>query len=146
VESLLNCSPPEPEEAKFRNRLVKQRRHLLACLEEPAAKPTNNRAERDLRPAVIDRKLSCGNRTLAAKRAKEMTPEGVALGDHGPEQARHRPCRRAPPDSASPTNSTGPNCPKANARAKHRPRGAKQGLGFPPNRNMSRTTVQGSGI
>lgn len=72
VERLLNRSPPEAEEAKFRNRLVKQRRHLLGCLEEPAAEPTNNRAERDLRPAVIDRKLSCGNRTLAGKRAWEV--------------------------------------------------------------------------
>jgi hypothetical protein len=30
---------------------------------EPAAEPTDNRAERDLRRAVIDRKLSCGNNT-----------------------------------------------------------------------------------
>lgn len=47
----------------IRNRLSKQRRHLLGCLYEPAAEPTNNRAERALRPAVIARKLSCGNRT-----------------------------------------------------------------------------------
>lgn len=72
TESLLNRSPPEPEEVKFRNRLVKRRRHLLGCLEEPAAEPTNNRAERDLRPAVIDRKLSCGNRTEQGKRAWEV--------------------------------------------------------------------------
>ena len=52
AESLLNRSPPEAQEAKFRNRLVEQRRHLWGCLEEPAAEPTNNRAERDLRPAV----------------------------------------------------------------------------------------------
>ena len=50
-------------DAKIQNRLRKQRPHLLGCLHEPAAEPTNNRAERSLRPAVIARKLSCGNKT-----------------------------------------------------------------------------------
>jgi len=72
VENLLGRSPPEPEAVKFRNRLARQRDHLLGCLSEPAAEPTNNRAERDLRPAVIDRKLSCGNKTIAGKQAWEV--------------------------------------------------------------------------
>jgi len=72
VENLLGRSPPEPEAVKFRNRLARQRDHLLGCLSEPAAEPTNNRAERDLRPAVIDRKLSCGNKTIAGKEAWEI--------------------------------------------------------------------------
>lgn len=72
VDNLLNRSPPEPEAQAFRQRMLKQRDHLLGCLSEPAAEPTNNRAERDLRPAVIDRKVSCGNRTLAGKRAWEV--------------------------------------------------------------------------
>jgi hypothetical protein len=55
-----------------RNRLAKQRDHLLGCLHEPAAEPTNNRAERSLRPAVIARKLSCGNRTVRGKRTFEI--------------------------------------------------------------------------
>ena len=72
VANLLNRSPPEPEELAFRERLWKQRPHLLGCLSSPAVEPTNNRAERDLRPAVIDRKLSCGNRTPAGSRAWEI--------------------------------------------------------------------------
>ena len=40
--------------------------------EEPAAEPTNNRAERALRPAVIARKLSCGNKTPRGKRCWEV--------------------------------------------------------------------------
>jgi transposase len=72
VNQLLERSPPEPEEAAFRNRLRRQQDHLLGCLREPAAEPTNNRAERDLRPAVIDRKLSCGNKTHAGKHAWEV--------------------------------------------------------------------------
>lgn len=50
-------------DVRVRNRLLKRREHLLGCLYEPAAEPTNNRAERALRPAVIARKVSCGNRT-----------------------------------------------------------------------------------
>lgn len=69
VQNLLDRSPPEPEEVAFRNRLARQRAHLLGCLGEPAAEPTNNRAERALRPAVISRKLSCGNRTIRGKEA-----------------------------------------------------------------------------
>lgn len=72
VETLLERSPPEPEAVAFRDRLRRVRDDLLGCLAEPAAEPTNNRAERDLRPAVIDRKLSCGNKTPAGKRAWEI--------------------------------------------------------------------------
>ena len=56
----------------IRNRLSKQREHLLGCLYEPAAEPTNNRAERALRPAVIARKVSCGNRTDRGRRTWQI--------------------------------------------------------------------------
>jgi hypothetical protein len=69
---LLERSPPEAEEVAFRNRLAKRRNHLLGCLGEPAAEPTNNRAERALRPAVIARKLSCGNRTERGRDAWQI--------------------------------------------------------------------------
>jgi hypothetical protein len=38
----------------------------------PSAEPTNHRAERDLRPAVIDRKVSCGNKTTRGAHAWEV--------------------------------------------------------------------------
>lgn len=72
VDNLLERAPPEPEEVSFRKRLARQRAHLLVCLSDPAVEPTNNRAERDLRPAVISRKVSCGNRTNAGKRTWEV--------------------------------------------------------------------------
>lgn len=72
IDQLLERSPPEPEEIAFRNRLSKQRDHLMGCLGEPAAEPTNNRAERALRPAVIARKLSCGNRTERGRDAWQI--------------------------------------------------------------------------
>lgn len=52
----------QPGDVAIQNHLSKQRRLLLGCLYEPAAEPTNNRAEQALRPAVITRKLSCGNK------------------------------------------------------------------------------------
>ena len=72
AERLLEEPVERPQEAAIRNRLAKQREHLLVCLEEPAAEPTNNRAERALRPAVIARKLSCGNKTRRGKHAWEI--------------------------------------------------------------------------
>jgi transposase len=66
-DELLAQPRGQPGDVAIRNRLLKQRPHLLGCLYEPAAEPTNNRAERALRPAVIARKLSCGNKTPAGR-------------------------------------------------------------------------------
>jgi hypothetical protein len=60
-------APPRGRAAEVRiaNRLRKQRPHLLTFLYVPEVAPTNNLAERQLRPAVIARKLSAGNKTAA---------------------------------------------------------------------------------
>jgi len=50
-------------EEKVRLRLAKQRDHLFTFLDHDGVDATNNLAERQLRPAVISRKLSCGNKT-----------------------------------------------------------------------------------
>jgi transposase len=71
-QRLLDKAVTQPGDVAVQNRLVKQWPHLLGCLDEPAAEPTNNRAERSLRPAVIARKLSCGNRTERGKRTWEI--------------------------------------------------------------------------
>lgn len=52
-----------PMEEAVRARLWKQRDHLFVFLDQPGVDPTNNLAERQLRPAVIRRKLSCGNKS-----------------------------------------------------------------------------------
>ena len=51
------------QEEAVRARLWKQRDHLFVFLDHTGVDPTNNLAERQLRPAVIRRKLSCGNKT-----------------------------------------------------------------------------------
>ena len=57
---------------QVQKRLQRKRAHLLTCLHDPQVEPTNNRAERSLRPAVIARKLSCGNRTTLGKQTWEI--------------------------------------------------------------------------
>ena len=60
---LLEPPRSEPNEEAVRNRLHKQRDHLFTFLDHDGVDGTNNLAERQLRPAVIARKISCGNKT-----------------------------------------------------------------------------------
>jgi len=61
-----------PREEALRSRLSKQRDHLFTFLDYPDVPATNHLAERQLRPAVIARKLSCGNKTPAGARTWEV--------------------------------------------------------------------------
>jgi hypothetical protein len=65
VDEYLAAPRRAPAEEALRRRLAKQRDHLFTFLDYPDVPATNNLAERQLRPAVIARKLSCGNKTLA---------------------------------------------------------------------------------
>ena len=65
-------TPQQGLAGKIRNRLWKQRDHLFTFLEVPEVDATNNLAERQLRPAVIARKVSCGNKTPAGASAWEI--------------------------------------------------------------------------
>lgn len=65
-------------EEKLRQRLFKQRDHLFTFLDHPAVEATNNLAERQLRPAVIARKLSCGNKTDAGAKAWQIITSQAA--------------------------------------------------------------------
>ena len=71
VDRLLATPPVDPAGRTVWNRLTKQRDHLFTFLDYPHVDATNNLAERQLRPAVIARKLSCGNKTVAGARAWE---------------------------------------------------------------------------
>jgi hypothetical protein len=70
-ELLLRSSPPTGA-AKVAERIRKRRRWLFTFLDDPALEATNNRAERSLRPAVITRKLSCGNKTPRGKQTWQI--------------------------------------------------------------------------
>jgi hypothetical protein len=81
VDHLLDRPCTQSGDLAVQNRLLKQRAHLLGCLEDTAAEPTNNRAERALRPAVIARKLSCGNKTDAGRRCWQILASLAATCD-----------------------------------------------------------------
>ena len=73
LDEVLAKTYANPHEERIANRLRKQRPHLLTFLALPdIVDPTNNLAERQLRPAVISRKLSCGNKTEAGKATFEV--------------------------------------------------------------------------
>jgi hypothetical protein len=69
----------------IQRRIGKRRGVVLGCLDDPAAEPTNNRAERSLRdPGVIARKVSCGNKTERGKVAWEcLTSLAVTCQQRG---------------------------------------------------------------
>ena len=62
----------DPREERVRARLHKQLAHLFTFLDHAGVDGTNNLAERQLRPAVIARKLSCGQKTRAGADAWEV--------------------------------------------------------------------------
>ena len=66
--------PPrrQPQEESVRIRLFKQRDHLFTFLDHDEVDATNNLAERQLRPAVIARKISCGNKTANGARTWQI--------------------------------------------------------------------------
>jgi transposase len=63
AETLLATPREQASEESVRQRLCKQRDHLFTFLRHDSVDATNNLAERQLRPAVIARKISCGNKT-----------------------------------------------------------------------------------
>ena len=50
---------------RLRRRIIKHNQELFVFLDNPLVEPTNNRAERQLRPMVIMRKVTFGNRSAS---------------------------------------------------------------------------------
>ena len=72
ADVLLQQGAADLEANKVANRLRKQRDHLFTFLKYPGVDPTNNAAERALRPAVVARKISCGNKTERGQRTWQV--------------------------------------------------------------------------
>jgi hypothetical protein len=84
LDRLLREPPRKRAELQIFNRLSKRRKSLTRFLDEEAVDATNNRAERALRPAVIARKLSCGNRSRAGADAfQRLMSLGVTWSQQG---------------------------------------------------------------
>ena len=81
LDSITEATGGDPLEERVRNRLFKQRDHLFTFLDHEEVEATNNLAERQLRPAVIARKLSCGNKTpKGARHWKILTSLAATCG------------------------------------------------------------------
>lgn len=72
ADALFTLDHAERGEEIVYNRLINQRDHLFTFLDHPGVDATNNLAERQLRPAVIARKLSCGNKTMPGARTFQI--------------------------------------------------------------------------
>ena len=72
VKKLIVPTRSDPDEERIANRLRKRKQWLFTFLDYPDVEATNNRAERALRPAVIARKLSCGNKTERGKQTWQI--------------------------------------------------------------------------
>jgi hypothetical protein len=81
LDRLLAESRIQKGDVAIQQRIGKRRDVVLGCLFNSAAEPTNNRAERSLRPAVIARKVSCGNRTQRGKDAWQTLTSLAATCD-----------------------------------------------------------------
>jgi hypothetical protein len=81
LDRLLTEPRVQKGDIAIQKRIGKRRSVVLGCLDDPAAEPTNNRAERSLRPAVIARKLSCGNRTERGRDAWQTLTSLAATCD-----------------------------------------------------------------
>jgi hypothetical protein len=82
ADALLDAVHTDPWEQRIAKRLRKQRQHLFTFLYDERVEPTNNRAERELRPAVIARKLSCGNKTERGKHTWEILASVASTCHH----------------------------------------------------------------
>lgn len=65
LDRLLAGTYTDPDNARLAKLLRKHRASVLGFLDHDAVEATNNLAEQEVRPAVIARKLSAGNRTEA---------------------------------------------------------------------------------
>jgi len=72
LADLLERAPRNPANRRLHKHLRKHQHEVLVFLHDPAVAPTNNLAEQEIRPAVVMRKVSAGNRTEAGAHAHEV--------------------------------------------------------------------------
>jgi transposase len=72
LADLLEPVQSDPRNQRLRKHLRKHQHEVLVFLHDPAVPPTNNLAEQEIRPAVVMRKVSAGNRSEAGAHAHEV--------------------------------------------------------------------------
>lgn len=72
MQVLLDGRIEDPSNRRFAQHLRNHQDELLTFLDIPGLAPTNNLAEQEIRPAVVVRKISAGNRTLDGAHVHEI--------------------------------------------------------------------------
>jgi len=96
LAALLDGHIAEPSNKRFARHLRRYQDQIFTYLDVPLLGATNNLAEQEIRPAVVVRKISAGNRTEAGARAYEILTtlsrtaqrNGLYLPDMLPDQLR----------------------------------------------------------
>jgi transposase len=83
LAGLLGPAQTDEDNERFRKHLLGHQDEILVFLRDPAVAPTNNLAEREIRPAVLARKVSAGNRTDAGAHTHEILASLTRTGDRG---------------------------------------------------------------
>lgn len=109
VDRLLDDPALDDESLRFAEHLVRNREALFLFLDRPDVEATNHLAEQAIRPAVINRKTSGGNRTPNGARAQGVLMSVLRtckqrcmhLGDGRLPSDAPRPCTHSPPGAVS---------------------------------------------
>jgi transposase len=83
LAELLGPEQTDANNKRLRKHLLNHQDEILVFLRDPAVAPTNNLGEREIRPAVLARKVSAGNRTSAGAHAYEILASLTRTGDRG---------------------------------------------------------------
>lgn len=81
LAALAQTADPDPDAQRLAKRLRRHQQELTLFLHEPKLEGTNNRAERALRPVVVLRKITGGNRSQAGAAAWAKLASLLATAD-----------------------------------------------------------------
>jgi transposase len=83
LAELLEPVQSDPDNQRFRKHLKAHQAEVLRFLHDPAIAPTNSLGEREIRPAVIVRKISAGNRTETGAHVHEILASVTRTAERG---------------------------------------------------------------
>jgi hypothetical protein len=81
LAALAQTADPDPDVTRLAKRLLRHEHELTRFLHEPKLEGTNNRAERALRPVVVLRKITGGNRSQSGATAWAKLASLMATAD-----------------------------------------------------------------
>lgn len=148
LDRLLLADLTDPDNARMQRRLERNREWLFPFLYLEEAEATNSRAERQLRPMIVGRKIGACNRSEAGARAHQILASLIATarqqGHNEVDVLRQGACgppdrviRRLLPAAARPRHGVGGHAPTAAARRNARGRAGRSRPAYTPRRTRA---------